>query len=442
MPGVVEYTEVTVKSPEAAMKGPNAPNTEKKRNKLGYHRTSVACVHCRRRKIRCEVAPDDPQGRCVDCIKLRKECKYYPVDQQPPAEKKSRPASRADTLPTAFPSTAASNTSGHRAEQPNTFFPHQAVSLSPGPGAPAFDAAKYVGNQVPFTTDRNVASVADYAAHAPLDPSIPWNEFAAVPDTQFLGSLTEEQQQMLNLQPNLWNQRGTPIAPIPPNPPTVPSQQDALNSAAVAAGGSRSPLPASTYTIQQSGPQVWQVPFQQPTRSMSFPTPAEMPSPYTPDQFAQQISPPDPRRSMTSPAHMFSDSPVSMNMNMGAQSPPPPHQSFPNSPLHMNPHSSPPPPEFHQPSPVSASYAGQPQPPLGYTTWQDMNNMADANLNIPYAMYTPDNGMGLGMGMGMGMGMDMSMGMNMGMDAGVAMGPQQTTDQFGHGHPQGRRPPT
>lgn len=68
--------------------------------------------------------------------------------------------------------------------------------------------------------------------------------------------------------------------------------------------------------------------------------------------------------------------------------------------------------------------------------------MADANLNIPYAMYTPDNGMGLGMGMGMGMGMDMSMGMNMGMDAGVAMGPQQTTDQFGHGHPQGRRPPT
>lgn len=109
-------------------------------------------MHCRRRKIRCEVAPDDPQGRCVDCIKLRKECKYYPVDQQPPAEKKSRPASRADTLPTAFPSTAASNTSGHRAEQPNTFFPHQAVSLSPGPGAPAFDAAKYVGNQVPFTT--------------------------------------------------------------------------------------------------------------------------------------------------------------------------------------------------------------------------------------------------------------------------------------------------
>ncbi|KAA8570178.1 hypothetical protein EYC84_002502 [Monilinia fructicola] len=45
---------------------------EKRRNKLGYHRTSVACGHCRRRKIRCIPAPADPQNRCSNCIRLKK----------------------------------------------------------------------------------------------------------------------------------------------------------------------------------------------------------------------------------------------------------------------------------------------------------------------------------------------------------------------------------
>lgn len=57
-----------------------AQSTEKKRNKLGYHRTSVACGHCRRRKIRCIASPGD--RRCSNCIRLKKECNFYPVDQQ------------------------------------------------------------------------------------------------------------------------------------------------------------------------------------------------------------------------------------------------------------------------------------------------------------------------------------------------------------------------
>ncbi|POS85480.1 hypothetical protein EPUL_002298, partial [Erysiphe pulchra] len=57
-----------------------ALSTEKKRNKLGYHRTSVACGHCRRRKIRCIASPGD--RRCSNCIRLKKECNFYPVDQQ------------------------------------------------------------------------------------------------------------------------------------------------------------------------------------------------------------------------------------------------------------------------------------------------------------------------------------------------------------------------
>ncbi|MCJ1408378.1 hypothetical protein MMC19_002453 [Ptychographa xylographoides] len=68
---------------------------EKRRNKLGYHRTSVACVHCRRRKIRCLLAAEDPQNRCSNCIRLKKECNFYPVDQQPSVERRPRSASKA-----------------------------------------------------------------------------------------------------------------------------------------------------------------------------------------------------------------------------------------------------------------------------------------------------------------------------------------------------------
>ncbi|KAK1769613.1 hypothetical protein QBC33DRAFT_328330 [Phialemonium atrogriseum] len=72
---------------------------EKRRNKLGYHRTSVACGHCRRRKIRCIPSPADVQGRCVNCIRLKKECSFYPVDQQPPQDTRQKSASRSSVGP-------------------------------------------------------------------------------------------------------------------------------------------------------------------------------------------------------------------------------------------------------------------------------------------------------------------------------------------------------
>jgi len=36
--------------------------------------------HCRRRKIRCLLQKDDNQGRCINCIRLKKECNFYPVE--------------------------------------------------------------------------------------------------------------------------------------------------------------------------------------------------------------------------------------------------------------------------------------------------------------------------------------------------------------------------
>ena len=51
---------------------------------------------CRRRKIRCLLAPEDPTGRCLNCIRLKKECNFFPVDQQPPQGPGSRAGSKTD----------------------------------------------------------------------------------------------------------------------------------------------------------------------------------------------------------------------------------------------------------------------------------------------------------------------------------------------------------
>ncbi|KAL2255443.1 hypothetical protein VTK26DRAFT_3378 [Humicola hyalothermophila] len=72
---------------------------ERRRNKLGYHRTSVACGHCRRRKIRCVPSQSDVQGRCINCIRLKKECSFFPVDQQPPMDTRPKSTSRSSVGP-------------------------------------------------------------------------------------------------------------------------------------------------------------------------------------------------------------------------------------------------------------------------------------------------------------------------------------------------------
>ena len=96
---------------------PTMSAAEKRRNKLGYHRTSIACSmisrpfvddltdalgHCRRRKIRCLLDEKDPHGRCQNCIRLKKECNFHPVDQQqpPPAERRPRAGSRTEASST------------------------------------------------------------------------------------------------------------------------------------------------------------------------------------------------------------------------------------------------------------------------------------------------------------------------------------------------------
>ncbi|PYH89399.1 hypothetical protein BO71DRAFT_423021 [Aspergillus ellipticus CBS 707.79] len=345
MPAVIEdLTTPNTSPPAAAMESSTA---DKKRNKLGYHRTSVACVHCRRRKIRCLVAADDTQGRCENCIRLRKECQFFPVDQQPPVEKKSRPSSRLDTAST-DPSTASSsppNVSG--VDQAEAFFPYQPIPLGSSQEVPGFSPATFPGN--PMGSFAPVGS-SEFTSPAGLDPSVPWDEYTTMAaDPQMLATMSAGKA-MMNMGPNVWGAAQHPMAPTPT--PTVPSQPP------------QGLAPAPTFAMQPDGT-VWQVP---PARSMTFPAPpADMVSYPAPAQFVPPPTPADLKRRMTSPA-----------------------QSFPGTPV--NPQS---PPAAELQTGISVSYPGQPTP-LGFHPWQDVNSMSPMSV-VQYPMY-PDPGPQAGFG--------------------------------------------
>ncbi|KAI1457985.1 hypothetical protein F4805DRAFT_467052 [Annulohypoxylon moriforme] len=76
--------------------GTLGPSNERRRNRLGYHRTPIACQHCRRRKIRCkQPEPQEDLRRCESCISLNIPCVYTAVNQPPPPTTGQRQGARA-----------------------------------------------------------------------------------------------------------------------------------------------------------------------------------------------------------------------------------------------------------------------------------------------------------------------------------------------------------
>ncbi|KAL2808629.1 hypothetical protein BJX63DRAFT_408672 [Aspergillus granulosus] len=230
------------------------PTADKKRYKLGYHRTSVACVHCRRRKIRCLVAADDAQGRCENCIRLRKECQFFSVDQQLSIEMRSRLSSRIETI-SVDPPTASSLPPTLTGEQTECFYPYQTIPLSSGQEVPVCSTGAYPDNSMA----------------APMDLSVPWDRFATITsDQQMLATMSGAgKPTMVNMPPTVGSQPVTPIAPMSGNPslpgaPTVPSQPQPLS-------------PTSPYTVQADG-SVWQM---TPTRSITFRAQPNVEVPYS-----------------------------------------------------------------------------------------------------------------------------------------------------------------
>ncbi|KAF2404587.1 hypothetical protein EJ06DRAFT_211078 [Trichodelitschia bisporula] len=122
---------------DSGMGSPTA--ADKRRNKLGYHRTSVACGHCRRRKIRCLLPnPEDMHGRCLNCIRLKKECNFHPVNSEQPMSTDGRgPGSRKDTGSVA---PSSSTQSSPRASIPSHQSTEELAGLPYAQGGPQFQA--------------------------------------------------------------------------------------------------------------------------------------------------------------------------------------------------------------------------------------------------------------------------------------------------------------
>ncbi|KAI1503657.1 hypothetical protein F5X99DRAFT_86797 [Biscogniauxia marginata] len=103
---------------------------DKKRNKLGYHRASIACVNCRNRKIRC-IAPDkrDAQGQCKSCQHLKRECIYENIDQKPSSAPGQKQGSVRPSAGVSLESVSLSPTTRHR--HPAEMVSHQSYQQLP-----------------------------------------------------------------------------------------------------------------------------------------------------------------------------------------------------------------------------------------------------------------------------------------------------------------------
>lgn len=143
--------------PPVGDSGPLSPNSDKRRNKLGYHRTSVACGksslgpmsasfvsaripvdapagHCRRRKIRCLLpSPEDHQGRCTNCIRLKKDCNFYPVDQAGPLEQQPKNSSKKEETSNAPSNSSHSSPRLHNQSQAGSIPERPGLTQSPQP---------------------------------------------------------------------------------------------------------------------------------------------------------------------------------------------------------------------------------------------------------------------------------------------------------------------
>lgn len=231
--------------------------------------------HCRRRKIRCLLAQDDPQGRCSNCIRLKKECNFFPVDQQPPSD---RPQVGSKTeRNSADKSSSSSPSSSH----PQAGIPHEHMAngnhYHPGPTTAAYP--DYRRSDPAIQRDGSVSSMN----RAPILPSSTGGGRPPLQHTQTAPLLpgafdfgrserpsTWEGSPYLDQSPlsggskpslddpstNFWRLHESPMTPAyssfagPPGPPSVQHRES---------------VSAYPYGVQREG-LAWPV----PSRSMSY----------------------------------------------------------------------------------------------------------------------------------------------------------------------------
>ncbi|KAL1960474.1 hypothetical protein VTO42DRAFT_7773 [Malbranchea cinnamomea] len=338
------------------MEGSAGSTADKKRNKLGYHRTSVACVHCRRRKIRCLLAHGDPQGRCENCIRLKKECHFYPVDQQPPIDKKGRPVSKADiasadavlatTPPILGPGTAV--------DQKDSYF--QYATMTPTPDVSPFGpAAPMTGTPMStYATDPLMAQ--DLGGCIQLNQAVPFQDTSLynhpLPSVAMESTINSPHGNVG------WTQGSVSSTALTTSPPMSSAQNPAMSLVSP-------PLqPTATYGSAH-GEQVWNghhgsaMALGDPTNTTNIRYPSQL-APSVSIEFKQQI---------TAPAGVYSGSTSPQVQAMPA--------SMPSS-------------YTHQPAPVGYTFSSLPAGSGMVPSNQDQI-MMNATLEQPVTGYYPTN---------------------------------------------------
>ncbi|KAK7549243.1 hypothetical protein IWX49DRAFT_25099 [Phyllosticta citricarpa] len=197
-----------------------SPNSDKRRNKLGYHRTSVACGHCRRRKIRCLLAPDDPQGRCSNCIRLKKECNFYPVEQQNSNESRAQSAKRSSISHIPSSSTSSSPRGSNPAVGHEHFEEYGSFQSIP-PDAPGYPVPHHMDGSVDIKAHHGVIPQSEF----PYSPSFDfhgWNQ-------NYAGHTPSDGHSDAS-SIAYWPSSGPPVTSASPfvhDPMSMPSQMDA-----------------------------------------------------------------------------------------------------------------------------------------------------------------------------------------------------------------------
>jgi hypothetical protein len=113
-------------------------------------------AHCRRRKIRCLLAEGDSEDRCQNCIRLKKECVFYPVDQQQMLDNRSQ--SGAKSGPGSVPSSAVSPSppelaSGRPFGHGRQYGSFPSLPALPSNAPPGFGAPHGQGGNLPGQSD-------------------------------------------------------------------------------------------------------------------------------------------------------------------------------------------------------------------------------------------------------------------------------------------------
>ncbi|EXJ62760.1 hypothetical protein A1O7_03199 [Cladophialophora yegresii CBS 114405] len=264
MPGLVQSGRSSPNMQNIATEGPALSPADKKRNRLGYQRTAVACGHCRRRKIRCVPAFNDTSGRCQNCSRLKKECQFFPVDLpgSAPPKRVRKATNNSEAFNNEGDTSVASSSPGGilrstSVEQLNDVDDHLDTHLSrESPGLHGFDPSlpmSLQGHNFPNSYDSN------HQHHQGQQMLIQSSYSPRTYAQDHINSQFYQQQQYGH---------------------SLPSQYSSAFS--------HGPLPSPMATIAQEPTYEYQTPVSnppyswgQPTRSFSSDTPEELSSGFT-----------------------------------------------------------------------------------------------------------------------------------------------------------------